>query len=64
MLDVVVNNMAYDGGPDKVDYGSIQPLNKQEYYHPYCPIDYTNRTSTLFVLSPGSHELMLVLDGR
>lgn len=49
MLDVVVNNMAYDGGPSQVDYGSIQPLDKQEYYHPYCPIDYTNRTSTLFV---------------
>jgi hypothetical protein len=30
MLDVVVNNMAFEGGPSHVDYGSIQPLNKQQ----------------------------------
>jgi len=52
MLDIVVNNMAYHGPPSMVDYGSMQPLNKQEYYHTYCPIDYTNRTSTLFVRMP------------
>lgn len=52
MLDVVVNNMAYIGSPDNVDWGSIQPLNKEQDYHPYCPIDYTNRTSTLYVRRP------------
>jgi alpha-amylase len=49
MLDVVVNNMAALGDPTKVNYGSLVPLNKQEHFHPYCPIDYTNRTSTLDV---------------
>lgn len=49
MLDVVVNNMAWDGGPQTDAWGSVQPLNKQDDYHPYCPIDYTNRTSTLDV---------------
>ena len=49
MLDIVVNNMAFSGAPGKVDYGSLQPLNKEGYFHPYCPIDYTNRTSTLDV---------------
>jgi alpha-amylase len=49
MLDVVVNNMAFAGDPNEVDYGSLQPLNKEEYFHPYCPIDYNNRTSTLMV---------------
>lgn len=49
MLDIVVNNMAFAGAPGKVNYGSLQPLNKEEYFHPYCPIDYTNRTSTLDV---------------
>ena len=51
MLDVVVNNMAYAGEPSQVNYGSLQPLNKQDYFHPYCPIDYSNRTSTLDVHS-------------
>jgi alpha-amylase len=49
MLDVVVNNMAYKGPPNDVDYGSLEPLNEQAYFHPYCPIDYNNRTSTLYV---------------
>lgn len=52
MLDVVVNNMAYIGSPESVDWGSIQPLSKEEDYHAYCPIDYTNRTSTLYVSPP------------
>ncbi len=49
MLDIVVNNMAFSGAPGKVAYGSLQPLNKKGYFHPYCPIDYTNRASTLNV---------------
>ena len=32
-------------------YGSLVPLNPQEYFHPYCPIKYSNRTSALFATS-------------
>ena len=63
MLDIVVNNMAYMGEPTKVNYGSLKPFNKEEYFHPYCPIDYNNRTSTLDV-SPFVLVLTSVLDGR
>ena len=64
MLDVVVNKMAFDGSPEKVEWGFIQRLNKEEDYHPYCSIDYTNRTSTLEPTSPTSQELTeIVLDG-
>lgn len=63
MLDIVVNNMAYSGNPTDVNYRSISPLNKQEYFHPYCPIDFTNRTSTLYV-PPHGDGTDAVLDGR
>jgi len=49
MLDIVVNNMAYNGDPNNINYGSLTPLNDQKYFHPYCPINYSDRTSTLFV---------------
>ena len=49
MLDIVVNNMAYQGNPNNIDYGSLNPFNDQKYFHPYCPINYSDRTSTLNV---------------
>ena len=52
MLDIVVNNMAYKGDPNKVDYGSLSPFNDQKYFHPYCPINYSDRQSTLNVSLP------------
>lgn len=65
MLDICVNNMAWAGPPQSVNYGDLSPLNKQEYFHPYCPIDYTNRTSTLDVRPPAVFIVdQLVLDGR
>lgn len=55
MVDVVVNHMAYycgealDGqcGPKGVNYSSFTPFNSQSYFHPFCEIDYNNRTSIL-----------------
>jgi alpha-amylase len=49
MLDIVVNNMAYKGDPNNVDYGSLHPFNDQSYFHKYCPINYSDRDSTLNV---------------
>jgi alpha-amylase len=51
MLDIVVNNMAYKGDPNHVDYGSLQPFNDEKYFHKYCPINYSDRQSTLNVVS-------------
>src|SRR5579862_9047189 len=51
MLDIVVNNMAYNGDPHNVDYSTLHPLNDQSYFHPYCPINYSDRDSTLNVPS-------------
>jgi alpha-amylase len=63
MLDIVVNNMAYKGDPNNVDYGSLQPFNDEKYFHPYCPINYSDRQSTLNVVS-WRVLLILVLDGK
>ncbi|KAL4815129.1 glycoside hydrolase superfamily [Aspergillus spinulosporus] len=42
MMDTVINNMAYmtDGeDPAKnIDYSTLTPFNKSDYYHPYCKI--------------------------
>ena len=39
MLDVVANHV----GPVAPDYTKINPFNKEEYYHNYCPIsDWNN----------------------
>ncbi|KAH9828346.1 Alpha-amylase domain [Teratosphaeria destructans] len=45
MVDVVTNHMAYNGCGTCVDYSIYNPFNSQSYYHPYCSIDYNNRTS-------------------
>ena len=49
MLDIVVNNMAYKGDPHNIDYSTLHPLSDQSYFHPYCPINYSDRDSTLNV---------------
>lgn len=49
MLDIVVNNMAYKGDPNNVDFSTLHPLNDQSYFHRYCPINYSDRDSTLNV---------------
>lgn len=49
VVDVVVNNMAqaFDNTyPPPVDYGLIEPFNKESYYHPYCNVtDWSNATN-------------------
>ncbi|EME83175.1 glycoside hydrolase family 13 carbohydrate-binding module family 20 protein [Pseudocercospora fijiensis CIRAD86] len=46
MVDVVTNHMAYNGAPANVKYNTFSPFNDQKYYHPYCPLEYGNTTST------------------
>jgi len=49
MFDIAINGMAVVGGPgfnfSTIDYSQFVPFNKQEYFHPYCPIDFSNNTS-------------------
>lgn len=45
MVDIAPNHMGYAGCPTCVDYSVFTPFNKQSFFHPYCPIDYTNDTS-------------------
>ena len=40
MLDVVANHSTYYAD---ADFGNINPLNKAEYYHPKCDIDWNNQ---------------------
>jgi alpha-amylase len=40
MLDVVANHSTYYADPD---FSNINPLNKAEYYHPKCDIDWNNQ---------------------
>ncbi|EED21030.1 alpha-amylase, putative [Talaromyces stipitatus ATCC 10500] len=45
MVDIVVNNMAYDGPGTSVDYSIFNPFPSESYYHPYCLItNYNNQT--------------------
>ncbi|KFY10427.1 hypothetical protein V491_07652 [Pseudogymnoascus sp. VKM F-3775] len=46
MVDVVTNHMAYAGSPEEIDYSTLNPFNKESYYHPHCPIDFTSQSST------------------
>jgi hypothetical protein len=62
MLDITVNNMAFLGDPNNINYGSLQPFNNQKYFHPYCPINYGDRTSTLNVTAR-KYTSDVVLDG-
>ncbi|ESZ94176.1 alpha-amylase [Sclerotinia borealis F-4128] len=46
MIDVVINDMAYAGKGSAVDYSSLVPFDKEEYFHPFCYIsDYTKPTN-------------------
>lgn len=49
MFDIAINGFAVVGGDNfnfqTIDYSHFIPFNKQEYYHPYCPIDFSNDTS-------------------
>lgn len=66
MVDVVVNDMGYfcgdaengDCGPQgTVNYSIYNPFNSEQYFHPFCEIDYDNATSVL-VVSPPVHVLL------
>ncbi|OBT84877.1 hypothetical protein VE02_05923 [Pseudogymnoascus sp. 03VT05] len=46
MVDVVTNHMAYAGSPEEIDYSTLHPFNKESFYHPHCPIDFTSQSST------------------
>ncbi|KFX88757.1 hypothetical protein V490_07424 [Pseudogymnoascus sp. VKM F-3557] len=46
MVDVVTNHMAYAGSPEEIDYSTLNPFNKESFYHPHCPIDFTSQSST------------------
>ena len=58
MVDVVVNHMGYFcgtaqngkcGPQGSIDYSIYTPFNSESYFHPFCEIDYNNRTSILDV---------------
>lgn len=36
MVDIVVNNMAWNGMADSVQYDRLIPFNDAAYYHTYC----------------------------
>ncbi|KAL9625830.1 MAG: hypothetical protein Q9160_000150 [Pyrenula sp. 1 TL-2023] len=38
MADVVVNNMAWNGAPNTIDYSQLHPFNDQSFYHSFCAI--------------------------
>ena len=64
MLDIVVNNMAYNGNPNNIDYSTLSPFNNAGDFHPFCPINYADRTSTLNVYPLKKCGTDSVLDGR
>ncbi|KAI0025517.1 glycoside hydrolase family 13 protein [Xylariomycetidae sp. FL0641] len=45
MVDVVTNHMGYLGCGDCVDYSVFHPFGSQDYYHPFCLIDYADEDS-------------------
>ncbi|KAL1962885.1 hypothetical protein VTN77DRAFT_9063 [Rasamsonia byssochlamydoides] len=46
MVDVVANDMGYDGDGDDVDYSVFDPFYSSSYFHPYCLIsNYNNQTN-------------------
>lgn len=40
MVDVVVNHNGAKGQVQDIDYGMYSPFDKEEYFHPYCLIDF------------------------
>ncbi|KAL9108003.1 MAG: hypothetical protein Q9227_007218 [Pyrenula ochraceoflavens] len=50
MVDIVVNNMAWPGSADTVDFSSFTPFNSSSYFHSYCAIttdDYSSHDSNV-----------------
>ena len=48
MIDAVINDMAYAGKGSAVDYSTLVPFNKKEYFHPFCYItDYSKLSKLL-----------------
>lgn len=48
MVDIVTNDMAWNGNYTTVDYSVYDVFNNQNYYHTYCPItDYQNSTNAV-----------------
>ena len=45
MVDVVPNNMAYEGDASQIDYSVFNPFNDERYFHPPCVADYSNQSS-------------------
>lgn len=45
MIDVVPNNMAYEGPGQDTNYSMYTPFNDKSYFHPFCYItNYGNWT--------------------
>ncbi len=40
MVDVVVNHNGARGPPQSIDFSVYTPFDKEEYYHPYCLINF------------------------
>ncbi len=46
MVDMVANDMAWNGAHNTVDYSYFDVFNDSSLYHPYCPVtDYQNATN-------------------
>ncbi|KAJ5212774.1 uncharacterized protein N7498_004420 [Penicillium cinerascens] len=46
MVDVVANDMGYDGAGNTVDYSVFDPFDSSSYFHSYCLIsNYDNQTN-------------------
>lgn len=49
MMDIITNHMGFyaiNGGPPGIDYSILKPFNNVDYYHPYCPMDYSGNNVT------------------
>ena len=49
MFDIAINGMGLVGGDtfnfQNIDYSHFVPLNKPEFYHPYCAMDFSSDVS-------------------
>ena len=56
MVDMVTNDMAWNGNYTTVDYSVYDVFGDPSYYHPYCPItDYQNGTNAQICWSGDQH---------
>ncbi|KAL9132427.1 MAG: hypothetical protein Q9175_006399 [Cornicularia normoerica] len=56
MVDMVTNDMAWNGNHTTVDYSVYDVFNDPSYFHPYCPItDYQNSTNAVECWSGDDH---------